>query len=254
MWHGRNVGNRSNTDTQCRQSANRGLTAWPRAFDFNIQILDALILGCTTSHFRSYLSRKRGRFARALEALPTGRCPRQRITLTIGNRNNGIVKRGMNVSNTIRDIFTDLFAHALSSIAGGRLSHVELSSNSELLLQSLCSLARAFTSTRISTRALPTHRQATTMTKATIASNIHQTLNIHGGFATKITFNQVLSNLIANFLQISIRQIFDLLGVANPACLANFTSTRTPNAINCSQPDLGVLMRRNINTSNSCHL
>ena len=70
--NGSHIGNGNDADTQCTQSTNRRLTAWARSFDLDIQILDALINGSTTSNFRGNLCCERCGLARTLETLTTG--------------------------------------------------------------------------------------------------------------------------------------------------------------------------------------
>ena len=47
----RHIGNRCDTDTQCTQGTNRGLTTWAWTLDLDVQVFDALFLSSTTSHF-----------------------------------------------------------------------------------------------------------------------------------------------------------------------------------------------------------
>jgi hypothetical protein len=47
--------------------------------------------------------------------------------------------------------------------------------------------------------------------EAAVASDIHQTLDVHRGFATKVTFDRELGDLIADLLQITVGQVLDLL-------------------------------------------
>jgi hypothetical protein len=67
-------------------------------------------------------------------------------------------------------------------------------------------LARTLAGTRIGTGTLATHGQTTTMAEAAVASDVHQTLDIHRGFTTQITFNRELGDLIADFFQITVGQ------------------------------------------------
>src|ERR1017187_1310328 len=126
-------------------------------------------------------------------------------------------------------------------------------SQSGLFLQRLCCLARALAGAGIGAGALATHRQATTMTETTIAADVHQTLDVHGGFAAQIAFDCELCDLVANFFQIRVRQILDLLGVLNTACFANLASACTSNTENGGEANFRMLLRRNINTSDTCH-
>src|SRR5512133_992741 len=71
-----------------------------------------------------------------------------------------------------------------------------------LFLERSRCFTRTFTRTRIGTRALTTQGQTTTMAKAAIATNVHQTLDVHGGFATQITFNGEFSHFVAHLFKL----------------------------------------------------
>jgi len=88
-------------------------------------------------------------------------------------------------------------------------------SQSLLFLQACGAFTRTLASTCIGASTLTTHGQATAVAETTVATNVHQTLDVHGCFATQVTFNGDQCDLIANFFQVAIRQIFDLLGISN---------------------------------------
>jgi hypothetical protein len=92
------------------------------------------------------------------------------------------------------------------------------------------------------------------MTKAPIAADIHQALDVHRGFTTKITLNGEQRDLVADLFKIAISQIFDFLGIRNIASLANLASSRATNAKNRSQTDFGVLLGWNIYTCYTSHV
>jgi hypothetical protein len=91
------------------------------------------------------------------------------------------------------------------------------------------------------------------MTESTVATNVHQTLDVHGGFATQVTFNGEQSDLIANFFQISVGQILDLLGISDATSFADLASAGATDSVDGGQADFGMLMRRNIDASDTCH-
>src|SRR5574343_170889 len=101
---------------------------------------------------------------------------------------------------------------------------IMFSSQSGLFLQCSSALARTLAGAGIGAGALATHRQATTVTETTVAADVHQALDVHSGFAAQVTFDGELSDLVANFLQVAVGQIFDLLGVSDAASFANFAS------------------------------
>ena len=249
--HRRHVRNRRDANTQSTQGTNRRFATWTWPFDFNIQIFDPLFHGSATCHFRGNLSSKRSRLARTLKALTTRRRPRQSIALTIGNRDDGVIEGRMHVGDTVRNVLADLLAHALCGVIGGRLSHTVLSS---LFLQCRCALARPFAGACIGAGTLTTHWQSATMTETTITTNVHQALDVHRRLSTQITFDSELCDLVTNFFQIGIGQFLDLFGISNATCFADFASTGTPNAINSRQANFGMLMGRNIDTSDTSHV
>ena len=92
------------------------------------------------------------------------------------------------------------------------------------------------------------------MAKTTVATDVHQTLDVHGGLATQVTFNGEQSDLVANLFEIPVSQILDLLGISDIACLTDLASTGATDAKNCSQADFGVLLRRNVDTCDTSHM
>lgn len=121
--HWRHIGDRRDADAQRAQGANRGFTTWAWALDLDVQVLDTLFHGSTAGHFGSNLGSKRRRLARALETLATGRSPRQSIALAVGDRDDGVVERSVNVCNTVRNVLANFLTYTSSCVVCRRLSH-----------------------------------------------------------------------------------------------------------------------------------
>src|SRR5690606_17295783 len=132
----------------------------------------------------------------------------------------------------------------------GSLGHVE--SLSRLFLQCLSRSTRALAGAGVGAGALTAHRQTTTVTETAIATDVHQTLDVHSRFATQITLDRVLSDLIANLFELSIVQILDLLRIRNAASLTDLAGAGATDTIDGRQADLCVLMRRNVDASDTC--
>ena len=92
------------------------------------------------------------------------------------------------------------------------------------------------------------------MTEAAVAANVHQSLDVHGGFTAKVTLDREQIDLVANFFEFNVVQIFDLFVVSNATRFANFASAGTANAENSRQADFCVLVRWNVDTCNTCHV
>src|SRR6476620_1565274 len=125
---------------------------------------------------------------------------------------------------------------------------------SQLFLQSGRCLARTLAGAGVGAGALAAHGQTTAMTEAAVAADVHEALDVHRGFTTQITLNGEQADLLANLFEFGVRQILDLFCIGDVACLANLASTGATDAKNCSQADFGVLLRRNVDTSDTSHV
>ena len=123
----RHVRDGSDADAQGTQGTNGRLATRTGALDFDVEVLDALFLCGATSHFRSNLGCERCRFARTLEALATRRSPRQCIALAIGDRDDGVVERSVNVCDAVSNVLADFFTDALCCAVRLCFSHSGLS-------------------------------------------------------------------------------------------------------------------------------
>src|SRR5580658_10413895 len=73
------------------------------------------------------LGRKRGRLARSLEAGATRRLPRDHVALPIGERDDGVIERSLDVGLAHGDVLANAPAPALGPL-GGRAHRAALTS------------------------------------------------------------------------------------------------------------------------------
>jgi hypothetical protein len=78
------------------------------------------------------------------------------------------------------------------------------------------------------------------MTEAAVAADVHQTLDVHGRLATQVAFDRELGDLVADFFEIAVGQVFDLLRVGDAACFANLASAGATDTENSGQANLSV--------------
>src|SRR5690606_25703474 len=116
--------------------------------------------------------------------------PRQRVALTVGDRDDGVVERSVDVGDTVGDDSLDLL---LRLVGSSRLGHGMGSLLSD-------GLARTLAGTCIGASALATQRKTTAMTQATVAAQIHQTLDRNADLATQVAFDHVLADFGAEAL------------------------------------------------------
>src|SRR5690606_32119543 len=107
------------------------------------------------------------------------------------------------------------------------------SSSPRLFLQGSRSTTRALAGACVGTGALTAHRQTALVAEAPIRSQIDQTLDRQLYFTTQITFDREHTNVFADTLEFSVRQIFYFLCVFNTGGFANFASTRATDTKNC---------------------
>src|SRR5258708_7063823 len=99
---GRYVRDAADLETQRVQGAYGGFPSGAGAFDAHLEILHAALLCRAAGLLGRNLGGERRRFPRALEARgPRGR-PCQGIALSIGNGDDGVVERGVNVGDALR--------------------------------------------------------------------------------------------------------------------------------------------------------
>jgi hypothetical protein len=91
------------------------------------------------------------------------------------------------------------------------------------------------------------------VTNTSITPKIYQPFDIHGSFTTKITFNLITTNFRAQFLQLILRKVFDLLGGSNSGNGADLASARATDTVNLGQSDHGVFVIGNIYSGYACH-
>jgi hypothetical protein len=126
--------------------------------------------------------------------------------------------------------------------------------SNRLFLQRLCCLARALAGTCVGLGALTANWKTTAVTETTVAANVHQTLDVHGGLTAQVTLDRENADLVANFLKFSVAEVFNLFGVVDATSLADLASAGATDTENCRQADFGVLVRRNVDACNTSHV
>src|SRR4051812_10289548 len=92
------------------------------------------------------------------------------------------------------------------------------------------------------------------MTETAVAADVHQSLDVHRGLAAQVTFDGELGDLVADLFQIGVAQVLHLLGVGDARRFADLAGARAADAEDGRQADLCVLVRRDVDASNTCHV
>src|SRR5699024_9469530 len=155
------------------QGTDRALTSGTGALDIALNGLHAMLHRGLGSNFGSALRGRRSALTRAAEVQRTSACPGNGVALGIGNGDDGVVERALNMSSAGTDIFAFLLLSA-GLCTGFRSSHF----SSSLLLLVRDSALGTFAGTRIGLGALAAARQALAMADATVALDLGRTLAV----------------------------------------------------------------------------
>ncbi len=91
------------------------------------------------------------------------------------------------------------------------------------------------------------------MTLPAVATHVHQALDAHRHFATKVAFDCKLRDFTAKLVEFAFRQGLDLNGGADLRGLANLASAGRADSVDRLQRDHGVLVGLDIDARNTCH-
>jgi len=102
--------------------------------------------------------------------------------------------------------------------------------------------------------ALTADRETTAMTKTAVRTKVHETLDAHGDFATKITFDLKVSfHHIANPTDLLFVEIVRLGRSRNSGLIDDRFRGVAPDPIDIGQGNIDALTARKVNTCKTCH-
>src|ERR687894_118716 len=101
------------------ERADRGLAARARALHEDLDLLHALLDALARRGVGRHLRGERRRLARALEAGAAGGLPRDDVALAVGERDDRVVERRLDVRLADRDVLLDLAAACARALGCG---------------------------------------------------------------------------------------------------------------------------------------
>jgi hypothetical protein len=152
------------------------------------------------------------------------------------------------------DILLDLLSDFRLSLGHIESSQSFESKSAQLFLCGSDSLTWALTSTGVGSGTLPPDRQATAMPNSPITTEIHQSLDAHRHFTTKISLHAKLANFFAQPIHFCIGKILDLRRTFYFCGITYLLRTCTADSIDGRQRDLGVLLVWNIDACDTGHM
>src|SRR5436190_3835388 len=115
VWGGRDVLDGADLEADRTQGTDRRLAARARTLDEDVDLLHAVLHRPTTRGLGGHLRGVRGGLARALEADGAGRGPRDHRTGRVGDRDDRVVERALDVGFALSDVLLLLAAHLLGA-------------------------------------------------------------------------------------------------------------------------------------------
>jgi hypothetical protein len=101
---------------------------------------------------------------------------------------------------------------------------------------------------------LPAQRQPAPVADATVATEIHQTFDIHRNFASQITLDDKICDRRPELGDFRLCQIFNRRFRRNIGRAANLLRARSADTVNRSQRNHDVLIQRYVYACYTCHL
>src|SRR5262249_28076900 len=91
-------------DARVLDRADRRLSPGPRTLDHRVDLADTVLHRAACDRLGRELRGERGRLARTLEADVARRRPGQRVALLVGDRDDRVVERRLDVRDPVRDV------------------------------------------------------------------------------------------------------------------------------------------------------
>src|SRR6185503_16283695 len=154
-----------------------------------------------------------GRFARALEAGVARGRPGQRVALAVGDGDDGVVERRVDVGDALGDVLLDLLARSCGSGLLQLLARRCISAGHSFF--PLCGLTRwhvefdggfprPLAGARVGARALAARRQALAVTRAAVAVQVDQALDRHLHLAAQVALDGEARHALADAVELGV--------------------------------------------------
>ena len=102
---------------------------------------------------------------------------------------------------------------------------------------------------------LTTNRQVTTVAQATVATKVHQTLDVHLRVATQVTFDGVVFvDILTDFQDFSIRKFVDTTCGIDANSFADCSCRGVTDTGDICEGDWNPLCSRDVYAGNTCHV
>jgi hypothetical protein len=221
--HGRDVHDLRHFNAHVVQGADGALAATTGSFHEDLDLLQAVLHGFLATILSSALRSVRRVLLGTAESHLTGAGPGNNLPSGIGEGNDDVVEGGVDVglAHGIHfDLLLRLFG-GLGHLLGELIDSASQVRDRELLLLVCDCLPLSLTGTGVVLRALSAEGQTQTVTDAALATNVHQSLDVHLDFRAKLTFNADLRDDFADLGDFVVGPILYTLVLGNRGLAEN---------------------------------
>src|SRR5450631_1317841 len=235
-------------DAHRSERSDGGLTAGTGTSHQDVDLAHAVLHRPLGAGFGGQLGREGGGLAGALEPDVAGRGPGQHVALGIGDGDDGVVERALDMGHAVADVLALALARPTRLFGG--LGHLLL----HLLLPGH-RLLRSLAGPGVGVGALAVHGQALAVPHALVAVDLHLALDVLGHVAAQVTLDsEVGVDVAAQARHLFVGEIADTGRGVDLDRLADLLRQGVADAENVGQGYLEPLLAGDIDSSYTGHL
>jgi hypothetical protein len=171
VWDWSGIFDRKNLEANGWDGADGRFTAWAWALDLDVNLTEALVEGALSSGASGELSGEWGGFLSTLVAESASGLPSDDVTSSIGDGDDGVVKRSVNVSDAFGEGTLDFLLTCRGGFTFFCSSHCLSPSLFSRFFLIRDGLSLTFAGTSVGSGALTVNWEATLMADATVAAD-----------------------------------------------------------------------------------
>src|SRR6266540_3415723 len=254
------------------QRTDRGLAAGAGTLHEHVDLAHAVLHRPPAGGLGGHLGGVRRRLARALEADGAGRGPRDHRARRVGDGDDRVVERALDVRVAGGHVLLLLAAHLLGagrcaalgrhvSVTPGDLcmTGCEVSKGADgsgsLLLLAGDRLTTTLAAAGVGPRALTTHRQAAAVPATLVRPDLDLAADVRGHLATEVTFDLVVAfDPVTELHQLLVAQLVNALVTGDTGVRERLEGASTTHTEDVGESDLDALVARQVDPYEACHV
>src|SRR5580658_6223498 len=250
VGNGRHVLDADDLDAGRRERPDGGLATRAGAPHQDVHLAHAVLHGPAGAGLGRQLGGEGGRLAGALEADVAGRSPGEHVAVGIGDGDDGVVERALDVGDAVGDVLAlPLAGSAGTRLLGGLGGHLLA-----YLLLPGDGLLRALAGPGVRVGALAVDREAAAVTHPLVAVDLHLALDVLGDVAAQVTFDaQVGVDVVAQADDLLVGQITHPGVRVDLGLRADLLGLRLTDAEDVGEGDLESFLPGDVHTGNTGH-